>query len=94
MLAVGLLSGLKQAGWRIPQDCSVAGFDNIEISAYLDPPLTTFHQPKFHLGAEAARLMLRLLQSVIDGNALPEPQLIALRGELRLRSSTASPSCS
>ena len=92
MLAVGLLSGLKQAGWRIPQDCSVAGFDNIEISAYLDPPLTTFHQPKFHLGAEAARLMLRLLQSVIEGNALPEPQLIALRGELRLRSSTASPS--
>jgi len=88
MLAVGLLHGLKQAGWRIPQDCSVAGFDNIEISAYLDPPLTTFHQPKFHLGAEAARLMLRLLQSAIQGEALPAPQLIALRGELRLRSST------
>lgn len=94
MLAVGLLHGLKQAGWRIPQDCSVTGFDNIEISAYLDPPLTTFHQPKFHLGAEAARLMLRLLQSVLQGNGLPEPQLIALRGELRLRSSTASPSVS
>ncbi len=92
MLAVGLLCGLKQAGWRVPQDCSVTGFDNIEISAYLDPPLTTFHQPKFHLGAEAARLMLRLLQSVQQGNNLPEPQLIALRGELRLRSSTARPS--
>jgi len=38
---------------------------------YLDPPLTTFHQPKFHLGAEAVRLMQRLLQSVVQGNGLP-----------------------
>jgi DNA-binding LacI/PurR family transcriptional regulator len=48
--------------------------------------LITLHKPKFHLGAEAARLMLRLLQSVLQSNRLPEPQLIALR------SSNASPS--
>jgi DNA-binding LacI/PurR family transcriptional regulator len=89
MMAIGLLHGLKEAGWDVPQDCSVTGFDNIDFSAFLNPPLTTFDQPRYHLGAEAARLMLRLLAPALQGKPLPEPQIIALRGQLLVRSSTA-----
>jgi DNA-binding LacI/PurR family transcriptional regulator len=87
-MAIGVYSALYQAGVRIPQDISVVGFDNIAISAYLTPPLTTFHQPKDKLGAEAARLMLYLFEPRPGGAQMPEPQKIVLRGELCLRAST------
>jgi DNA-binding LacI/PurR family transcriptional regulator len=91
MMALGLLHGLREAGWQVPQDCSVTGFDNIDLSAFLNPPLTTFDQPRIQLGAEAARLMLRLLAPALQNTPLPEPQMIALRGHLLVRSSTAAP---
>ncbi len=91
-MAIGVYSALYQAGVHIPQDISVVGFDNIAISAYLTPPLTTFHQPKDKLGAEAARLMLYLFEPRPEMAQLPEPQTIVLRGELCVRASTQAPS--
>ena len=44
LTAIGVLRGLKAAGVRVPQDVSVVGFDDIEMSAYVDPALTTVHQ--------------------------------------------------
>jgi LacI family purine nucleotide synthesis repressor len=41
LAAIGIISVLKSHGWKVPQDTSVAGFDNIEIGAYYDPPLTS-----------------------------------------------------
>lgn len=89
LLAVGLVSRLVSAGYHIPQDISVVGFDNIAISAFLTPPLTTFDQPKYHIGAEAARMMLRLLDSPASSST--EPQMVVLRGSLLVRQSTAPP---
>ena len=42
MLAIGFLHACRQAGIRVPEDLSVTGFDNISLSAYTSPPLTTF----------------------------------------------------
>ena len=39
--ALGIIAELKNRGFRVPEDVSVAGFDNIEIGAYFDPPLTS-----------------------------------------------------
>lgn len=97
MMALGLLRGLQEMGLAIPRDCSVAGFDDVDIAAYTQPPLTTFHQPKYRLGAEAARLMLHLLSLPPGGrlrsgaNVDVQPQVIVLRGRLLVRASTAGP---
>lgn len=90
-MAMGVYSALHQVGLSIPHDISLVGFDNIAISAFLTPPLTTFHQPKYDLGAEAARLMLRLFEWQDEDAPPPEPQTIVLRGELRVRASTLPP---
>lgn len=91
MMAIGVLQGLQQAGVRVPQDVSVTGFDNIVFSAYTQPPLTTFDQPKCFIGAEAARLVLGLLQPSADGSIQPGPKIRLLRGRLLVRSSTTVP---
>ena len=89
-MAVGVYSALYRAGLSVPRDVSVVGFDNILISAYLTPPLTTFSQPMHHLGAEAARLLLSLLEEQ-DGETPPAPRAICVRGELLVRASTQAP---
>lgn len=85
MLAIGLLRGLQDAGLRIPEDCSVAGFDNITISAFTTPPLTTLDQPKRTIGAQAAHLVLGLLEGV----DIASPKIQTLKGTLLIRRSTA-----
>lgn len=90
MLSIGLLQGLQARGRRVPHDCSVAGFDNITFSAYTNPPLTTFDQPKRSIGAEAAHMILRLLDQSAAGNGDGAQQII-LQGRLIVRGSTAPP---
>jgi DNA-binding LacI/PurR family transcriptional regulator len=87
MMALGALQRLKQAGLHMPGDLSVAGFDDVFVSEYADPPLTTFAQPKHQLGRAAAELMLALLQ----GAAPARPRAKTIRGELCVRASTAAP---
>ena len=84
-MAIGLVRGLVERGLRVPQDVSVAGFDDIEVAGYALPPLTTVHQDFGELG----RAALRTLLALIAGDAA-EP---ATRVEpvLRVRASTASP---
>lgn len=39
--AIGIIATLKERGWKVPEEVAVVGFDNIEIGAYYDPPLTS-----------------------------------------------------
>jgi len=89
VIAIGVLRGLQEAGLRVPDDCSVAGFDNIAFSELVTPPLTTFHQPKYQLGQSAAHMMMQLLDA--DAEAPESPRILVLRGELLPRASTAPP---
>jgi DNA-binding LacI/PurR family transcriptional regulator len=90
MLAIGVLQGLLQAGLRVPQDCSLAGFDNISFSAFTCPPLTTFDQPKRSIGTQAARLVLDLLDPCA-GRDPADSHIQTLKGRLLVRTSTAAP---
>ena len=81
-LAVGIVDVLRAAGYRVPQDLAIAGFDNIERAQYTDPPLTTVHLP-FDVLAERATEVL--LAKLLDGTALPE--LIRVAGTLIRRHS-------
>lgn len=49
------LRALKQYDIKIPEDISIIGFDNIETTNYIDPPLTTVFAPTFDMGFMAAR---------------------------------------
>jgi DNA-binding LacI/PurR family transcriptional regulator len=91
MLAIGVLKALREAGFCVPRDCSVAGFDNIPFSAYTNPALTTLDQPKRQIGAEAARLLLDLLDPRVPAGDKPTRQNQAIQGRLLVRESTAPP---
>lgn len=52
-----VLQSLKEAGYAIPQQMAVIGFDDFSLASLLSPPLTTVRQPSAHLGTRAARLL-------------------------------------
>jgi len=83
-MAIGLMRTLFSAGLRVPEDISVAGFDDIEFAAVAEPPLTTIHQPRRELGQAAASALIELLQG------RPSPKRIRLETELVIRDSVAS----
>ncbi|MGB9097596.1 MAG: DNA-binding transcriptional regulator CytR [Erwinia sp.] len=84
IMALGAMSQAKIMGLRVPQDISLIGFDDIELSRYSDPQLTTVAQPRFNIGREAMLLLLEQLQgkTVNSGSRL-------LDFELKIRGSTA-----
>jgi LacI family transcriptional regulator, repressor for deo operon, udp, cdd, tsx, nupC, and nupG len=88
MVAIGVLKSLRDTGVAVPAQCSVTGFDDIPLAAYACPPLTTFQQPKYQLGYQAAQLMVQLLHAQVEDTPLHGNPLI-LHGKLVLRGSTA-----
>lgn len=60
-LAFGVLARAKELGLRVPADLSIVGFDDVDIAALTDPPLTTVAQPIRTKGEEAMRLLLDLV---------------------------------
>lgn len=88
-LAIGALQVLHNAGKQVPNDWSVTGFDNIASAQFMNPPLTTFNQPKYSLGAQAARLLLRLMDSPDSDESAAG--IVPMRGEILIRASTAPP---
>lgn len=91
VMAIGAMQRLYRAGWHVPHDCSITGFDDIELAAHVNPPLTTFDQPKYDLGHQAAEMMLELLRRKASEDTGPESDIVVLRGKLRVRGSTGPP---
>lgn len=83
-IAVFAIQAMKQLGLNVPNDVSIAGFDDIELAAHLDPPLTTVAQDPFAMGKTAAQLLLDRIDTKRETNKLE-----VLSTELRIRSSTA-----
>ncbi len=89
VLAIGAMHVLQEANLQVPRDWSVAGFDDIALAQFMNPPLTTFNQPKYTLGTQAAQLLLESMnESQPDEDAA---HVVTLRGEIVLRASTAPP---
>ena len=79
--AVGVLNALQEAGIRVPEDVSAAGFDDSRLSPFLNPPITTVRAPTDEVGRAAARQLFAILQG------LPVEQEILLPSEIILRRS-------
>lgn len=57
-MAIGALSALRESGVQVPEEMAVAGFDDIPLARYMDPPLSSVHVPICELGARAVELLL------------------------------------
>jgi len=58
LIAAGVLLTLSKAGIRVPEDVKVTGIDNISISQYLNPPLTTIDLHGYEIGTECAKMLI------------------------------------
>lgn len=75
--AIGAVRALREAGYRVPEDISVIGFDDINSAAYQNPSLTTIRQPLRRMGEIAAQTHLdRLNGKRIPKEILAQPELI------------------
>lgn len=59
LIAAGAMRALKEFGFRIPEDISIIGFDDMPICDFLDPPLTTMEVPKKRLGELAMKQLVQ-----------------------------------
>jgi GntR family transcriptional regulator of arabinose operon len=84
-VAINIMRTLAAMGIRVPEDVSIVGFDNIELSDHIEIPLTTVEQDFFELGKEAARLLIER----VEGRGLEPGKRITIPTKLIPRKSTA-----
>lgn len=87
MLAIGALKAAYALGWKVPEDISIVGMDDIYAAAITQPPLTTVAKPKYEIGCRAAELLIQALRSPRRS----PPEHIKLPCQLARRGTTAPP---
>lgn len=85
MMAIAFMDLVRKAGVRIPEDVAVTGFDDIAAATYCEPALTTYRQPMEEMGAEATRLLLRM----ITGGEQPKAERSIFQGQVVIRGSSS-----
>jgi DNA-binding LacI/PurR family transcriptional regulator len=78
--AIGVISALRESGRRIPEDVSIIGFDDLRLSAFLTPPLTTVKAPTELVGRTAAKHLFDLLSGKeVDAITLLPTEIVIRR---------------
>ncbi|WP_252315435.1 LacI family DNA-binding transcriptional regulator [Sinobaca sp. H24] len=85
LMAMGVMRAAQQLGYQLPDELSVVGYDNLVISQYTTPALTTVHQDKYKMGNTAAELLINRLQGKETKTRVIIP------GSLLVRKSTCPP---
>jgi DNA-binding LacI/PurR family transcriptional regulator len=88
-MALGLMRAFAEAGVRVPDDVSIAGFDDIPEAEYLHPPLTTVRQDFAAVGRRCVDLLTRSIEQPERRSATAERVVVPAR--LVVRASTAPP---
>jgi DNA-binding LacI/PurR family transcriptional regulator len=83
-MAIGALRELRERGLSIPRDISVTGFDNIPLTEFCEPPLTTVHVPRDEIATFSASWLNRKKQ-------LSPGRSVVIHPELIVRESTCQP---
>jgi LacI family transcriptional regulator len=78
LIAIGCLETLRDDGLKVPEDVSLAGYNDLLLVDKLNPSLTTVRVPKYEMGVTAARLLLARMRGddETDSHVKLEPQLI------------------
>jgi LacI family transcriptional regulator len=91
LMALGALEAIKQLGLRVPDDVSVMGYDDQEISRHTHPPLTTLVLPNYEMGRTAVEMLLALAHGAATATDRPRRALVKIDGPLVPRDSVAAP---
>lgn len=70
-VAVGVMSAAMDRGYKVPEDISVAGFNDIKLASIYRPALTTIKQPIYDMGAVSIRMVVKMA----EGETLPEKRV-------------------
>jgi LacI family transcriptional regulator len=84
-LAIGAMEAIIENGFNIPDDISLIGYDNLNITAILKVPLTTVKQPKLRFGELATKRIIEMIEE--PEKARLNPQKIVIKPELIIRKS-------
>jgi DNA-binding LacI/PurR family transcriptional regulator len=84
--AIGTINAIAESGRKVPEDVSVIGFDDLRLSAYTTPPLTTIRQPAVEIAQQATEILLGL----INGRRVRKLRYL-LESTLVVRASTGPP---
>lgn len=63
-IAIGAMHEIHRQGLRVPEDISVVGFDNVKVSEFMNPPLTTIDQPAYEMGRRSMEVLSDLINSI------------------------------
>ncbi|HEX5810084.1 MAG TPA: LacI family DNA-binding transcriptional regulator [Anaerolineales bacterium] len=63
LMALGALRAAAEAGYSVPRDLAIIGYDDLELAHFTNPPLTTIAQPKKEIGAQAVNLLVDRMSS-------------------------------
>lgn len=83
LIAAGAMKALKEAGYQIPKNISIVGFDNMPICTYMEPTLSTINVPKQYMGEFSISRLVEIIE-----NPLTEPIKIEVATKLIKRNST------
>ncbi|MDF2922293.1 MAG: LacI family transcriptional regulator [Paenibacillaceae bacterium] len=78
-LAIGAMQAVKDKGLAVPGDVSVVGFDDIEMSAFITPALTTVRQDTEALGSRAAEILIQSIETVRSPETVVVPVELIVR---------------
>ncbi|MEE1617685.1 LacI family DNA-binding transcriptional regulator [Brachybacterium sp. J153] len=76
VVAAGVIRGARERGWRIPEDLSVTGWDDLPLGAWMSPSLTTVSIDNHRLGAELLEELLRVMRG--EDPAMNRPTITRL----------------
>lgn len=85
LFAVGIYRVANELGFNIPGNYSIVGYDNIDVTAALAPPLTTIHQPRKEIGTESVKILLNNIENetMKDQKIVTFEPFIVVRGSVR-----------
>jgi LacI family transcriptional regulator len=90
-MAIGALSALREGGVRVPEEIAVAGFDDIPMARYMNPPLTTVHVDISALGARATNRLLEQIHEEPGGRREHRQEVVPTTLVVRGSSGTTLP---
>mgnify|MGYP003818306975 CR=1 FL=1 len=95
MIAVGFLNHIKTLGLSIPRDLSMIGWGDFNLSSYVEPPLTTVHVPNAELGAQAAKMLINLMETkdLVQVHVLMDATLTIRKSVLPLSTASSLTDC-
>lgn len=85
-IALGSIKAFTEHGYRIPEDLSIVGFNDISMSAFANPPLTTIHAPAYHMGYYGTSILHHMIREQTD-----TAMKITLPCKLVIRDTAAQP---